>query len=385
VRVVALDHLARRARALSLTAAAIACLGLAPAASAVVGGGPASPAAWPWAAALLHSSQPDAASARFCTGTLLRGEWVLTAAHCVFDDSGRALPPDEIDVAVGATDLAALAPQNRIPAARIVVYPGYSVLRYGRDIALVQLSRAPGVAPAALVSGPSGERRGWVAGFGLNEQGTPALLTGEVSVSTPLQCARYTRSLPAALFPRSPWGTVCATLPDSLEASACFGDSGGPLADFRRDPPRVLGVVSYGPGYCGQGVTSVYSDVGAYRPWISRVTAGQDPAIGLPEVSSVYVKDGGRRIAFRANWCQAGGAGTPVRVQFIADRLSPAPRRSVIVQQVRGRAPGDCARASAIFADRYPNGRYEVRVKVIDRGTGMASYGLPSALRVTGS
>lgn len=373
----------RPATALALTTAAVLCLGLAPRGSAIVGGGPADPAAWPWAAALLHSSQPDAASARFCTGTVLRGEWVLTAAHCVHDDAGRPLQAAEIDVALGTTDLAALAPQNRIRAARIVVYPGYSVLRYGRDVALVQLSRPSGIAPADLTSGPSGHRRGWVAGFGLNDQGSPALLTGDVSVSTPLECARYTRSLAAALFPRSPWGTVCATLPDSLEASACFGDSGGPLADFRRTPPRILGIVSYGPGYCGQGVTTVYSDVGAYRPWIARVTAGRDPAIGLPEIGSVYVKDLGRRIVFRAGWCQAGGAGTPVRIQFIADRLSPAPRRSAIVQVVRGRAPSDCARASASFGDRYPNGRYEVRVKVIDRGTGMASYGLPSALRVS--
>lgn len=351
-------------------------------ASGVVGGGPANPAAWPWAVALLRADEPNPRLARFCSGTIVRGEWVLTAAHCVYDDTGQPLRPQQIDVGVGAFDLAALTPAQRIRAARIVVYPGYSAQRFGRDVALIQLAQPSGLAPAELTLGSLDSETGWVAGFGANDLGSTSLLTGQVSVSTPLGCARFTRSLPRSLFPHSPWGTICATLPDSLEASACFGDSGGPLVDFGFRQPLVVGVVSYGPGFCGSGITTVYSDVGAYRPWISRVTAGLDPSLGLPEVTGVFARDMGRGLKFQARWCQTNGAGRPVRVQFVADRLSPAPRSFAIIHEVRGTAPSGCVRATRRVPDRYRNGLYEVRVKVIERSSGLTSYGLPVLMRV---
>jgi hypothetical protein len=356
----------------------------APAGHGVVGGAPADPAAWPWAVALLDPAQPDPVKAQFCSGALIRGEWVLTAAHCVVAAGGRVLGPAEIQIGVGAVDLAGLTADRRIPAGRVVVYPGYTPSRYGRDLALVQLSRPSGLPAAELGAGLGAERRGWVAGFGVNDSGATQLLTGRVSVSTPLQCARFTRALPDRVFPHSPWGTVCGTLPDSLEASACFGDSGGPLVDFAPRVPRIIGVVSYGPGFCGSGVTTVYSDAGAFRPWIVRVTRGQDPGLGLPEARSLYARDTGRRINLRANWCQTGAGGDALQVQFVADRiLADGRRRAGFVANVRGRAVARCLRATTDLPDVYRNGIYEVRVKIIDRTGGVASYGLPGLLRIS--
>ncbi len=114
-----------------------------------------------------------------------------------------------------------------------MVYPGYTPSLFsGATSRCCGSPGPPACCPPALGAGFGPDRlKGWVAGFGLGDGGATTLLTGRISVSTPRACARYTRTLPASAFPHSPWGTVCGTLPSSLEPSARFGDSGGPLAD----------------------------------------------------------------------------------------------------------------------------------------------------------
>ena len=106
-------------------------------------------------------------------------------------------------------------------------------------MALLRLGRPSGLPPAALGAGfRTGSLRGWVAGFGLSDTGASALLTGRISVSTPRACARYTRTLPASAFPHSPWGTVCGTLPSSLEPSFSSVKIPG-ASSFRPSPMRT--------------------------------------------------------------------------------------------------------------------------------------------------
>ncbi|BAJ27161.1 MULTISPECIES: serine protease [Kitasatospora] len=49
---------------------------------------------------------------------------------------------------------------------------------------------------------------------------------------------------------------------------ACMGDSGGPLAQNG----RVIGIASWGVASCNGLSPSVYTDVGAYRAWITTRT-----------------------------------------------------------------------------------------------------------------
>lgn len=47
------------------------------------------------------------------------------------------------------------------------------------------------------------------------------------------------------------------------------GDSGGPLVSWDRS--HLIGVVSYGPAYCGTGIPDVYTRISVFTNWIKGV------------------------------------------------------------------------------------------------------------------
>src|SRR5512142_117823 len=72
----------------------------------IIGGAPANPGEWPWQVALVGGSTSDLYNGQFCGGTLVHPEWVLTAAHCITDQSsGNVRPPSYVDVVAGIYNL----------------------------------------------------------------------------------------------------------------------------------------------------------------------------------------------------------------------------------------------------------------------------------------
>jgi hypothetical protein len=133
-----LETLKRTARLGALMLAAL--LATLSSAAAIYGGRDAPPRAFPFMVSLYISI--TGGDHALCGGTLIADQWVLTAAHCLVDESATA-----VDVFAGS-DLQWQG--DRIKAQDWKVHPGYDTTFHNNDLALIHLSRAPNV-PVAHV------------------------------------------------------------------------------------------------------------------------------------------------------------------------------------------------------------------------------------------
>jgi secreted trypsin-like serine protease len=266
---------------IALLAAVTAALALPSPADAIVGGQDAS-RDYPYMVAL---TEADGAWAG-CGASLIRSDWVLTAAHCVVDTK-----PADLAVRVGTQDISGSAGEL-VPAADIIVHERYQDTANesgsSYDVALVKLARPATRGTPIRLATPS-ESALWAAG-------TPAIVTGwggtfypgvgglntteeqlmevEVPMVSDAECATSVYGFGDAsdvLFGElDPTTMVCAG--EQLGgADSCSGDSGGPLVVADAAGALVqVGTVSFGFG-CGYplayGVYGRVADTTLYS-WI---------------------------------------------------------------------------------------------------------------------
>lgn len=271
-------------------------------AAAIVGGYLVPAGQFPFAARILIT---DGSSHSQCSGSVVRPDVVMTAAHCVVNAStGRLLSPRDFVVDTTGPDVS-VGDAYAHTVGQVLRYPKFSVTTRRGDIAFLQLTSASGAHAVRLAGAADASwaylpgRAIWAAGFGMlsaSAAETPSqpLYAVKLAVLNRTTCttddARGLPYIPSAMF--------CGALP-SLKQGICYGDSGGPVVE--PSPSGTLmevGLTSYVSTSTGSCTPpSYFVRLIAFAPWISTQIAHLQLTSACPTLR-VHYRQGIALIAY---------------------------------------------------------------------------------------
>ncbi|EDS34681.1 plasminogen [Culex quinquefasciatus] len=242
-----------------------------------------SPGDWPWHAALYHRTGRSLDYA--CGGTLISEEFVLTAAHCLYDpESGVQLTKRRIRVRLGLHNLDKISSDSvkEFGVEEFYVSEKFQRESLRDDIALLELNEAVRytdyILPACineqvLTSADSGMAVGW--GVTEDDMVSPVLKQARLPVVETVDCLDSDRDFFAGMIHRC---MFCAGYQNGT--TVCNGDSGGGLFVERNGVWYLGGIVSFskarGPGsnLCVTDGYAGFTEVARFVEWIQRVSEG---------------------------------------------------------------------------------------------------------------
>lgn len=229
----------------------------------------------------------------FCGGSLIKDNFILTAAHCLYDDSGNPLKANEIFVFLNVWQLDnPNSEMERYDVIQIIKHENYNDFTSNHDIALLRISGKSSLNPitlpahkdeSLLVEGKKCTIAGWGATNKSGTQYPKTLQKVELEVISNTTC-NASNWYDGEVLP----SMLCAGYAAG-QKDACYGDSGGPLFVMEGADTTQIGVVSWGYGCAEARQPGVYAKVSNYINWINTNIASATAAIPEVEIGNKVI------------------------------------------------------------------------------------------------
>ncbi|CAH6777623.1 putative inactive serine protease 43 [Phodopus roborovskii] len=232
-------------------------------------GRPSAVRKWPWQVSLQSRKE------HICGGSLISRQWVLTAAHCIYDQ-------EEYAVLLGDNMLNPESGNGTLIPVKDIIYPSnFDLQTLQSDIALALLvspvNFSSFIQPVCLPGKPFQVKNGtscWVTGWSRQSENDTAfasvlLQEAQESILLPKLCNHLLQRQLKTSEDLVMKGMICGH--HDKGQSPCWGDSGSPLVCESDNRWIQVGIVSWGIN-CGRtSIPSVYTDIAEYNEWIKYI------------------------------------------------------------------------------------------------------------------
>lgn len=219
----------------------------------------------PWVASIWYTKNISQKAEFICTGSLIRADIIITAAHCTFDKGFYwvKLGSDTLDSDAPLLEVSGTWRDTR-----------YSKKTITNDLGLLKLTKPVyGITPVSIptvaqISKISKLTKFKMYGWGLDQNDEPAKFLRTANLD--LQDAAAKRAYGTGFKPEVMLATGRYIKAERIYAGGCSGDSGGPLMGSVDGKQVLVGLTSWGSAQgCDRGKPTIFTRVTYYLKNIS--------------------------------------------------------------------------------------------------------------------